>query len=715
MRPLRRRRLLSGRRHRRPAASAAPSRPRAARRGVVLTVQLVVLVLFAALTGRMWYMQVPMAEHYQELALASHTQKLIVPALRGRIVDARGRPLVTNRTELTVTADYHALLDQDDDGAAVLRKVAELIDRPYEKLRSRVRLCGPETGRPCWQGSPYQPIPLAEDVAPKVALQVKERKDEFPGVSARQIAVREYPNGDLAAQLVGYLQPITQEEFEDREDLRAEFSGVDRVGRDGVEAVYDERLRGDSGERVLSVSSQGDVRGTLSRTPPKPGMHLATSIDTDVQQVTEDALRSAVQQARNAGKPVDSGAAVVLNVRTGHVVAMASLPNYDPEVWNGDIDAETYNRLLSEDAGEPLISRALQGQFPPGSTFKPTILAAAVKDGASLDGSYSCPGSIGLAGRSWDNFGGGGYGTVNLHKSIVVSCNTVYYQLGYEMWRDHRGDKENRDPVSKMAHAFGFGEPTGVDLPHESSGRIPDRQWKREYWLDTREHSCKMAEKGYPDVAEEDPAHARYLERLAREQCRSGDQWGAGDAINRAIGQGDVLVTPLQLARAYAAIANGGTVYEPRVGRALLSADGERVEEIEPVEAGELPLDDRTLNYIQKALTQVPKKGTASGAFGGFPQDKVSVAGKTGTASTQGRADSSWFASYAPADDPQFAVAAMIPRAGTGGSAAAPLVRKIYEGIYGFAGAEPALPSGTPPTATPSVREDGSIAPPDDH
>ncbi|MUL43071.1 penicillin-binding protein 2 [Streptomonospora sp. PA3] len=702
----------------------------------MLAVQLLVLALFAALAGRMWYMQVPQAEHYRELALASHTQKLIVPALRGRILDSSGEPLVSNRTELTITADYHALLDQDDDGAAVLRKVAELIDRPFEKLRSRVRLCGPETGRPCWQGSPYQPIPLAEDIPPRVALQIMERKSEFPGISAQQMAVREYPHDDLAAQLLGYLQPITQEEFEAREDLRAEFSGVDRVGRDGLEAVYDDRLRGDSGERILSVSAQGDVRGVLSRKPPEPGMHLVTSIDTEVQQIAQDALRGAVEQAKQQGKPVESGSAVVLDVRTGNVIAMASLPTYNPEVWNGGIDAETYHKLLSEDAGEPLISRALQGQYPPGSTFKPTTLAAAVKNGAQLNGSYSCPGSIGLAGRSWQNFEGGGYGTISLHKAIVVSCNTVFYKLGYDMYRQHRGSAKDgsRDPVSKMAHGFGFGEPTGIDLPHESSGRVPDRQWKKSYWKQTRDYSCKMAEKGYSDVAEEDPGHAAYLERLAREHCLDGDRWRGGDAINRAIGQGDMLVTPLQLARAYAAIANGGTVYEPRVARGFLSPDGKRVEKVEPVVAGKLPIDDRTLDYIKRALTQVPKEGTAAGAFDGFPQDKVSVAGKTGTATMQNREDSAWFASYAPADDPRFAVVAMIPQAGTGGAAAAPVVRKIYEGIYGFSGkdsggraageengeggaepAEPALPGGQPPTALPSVREDGSIAPPDDH
>ncbi|WP_131099363.1 penicillin-binding protein 2 [Streptomonospora litoralis] len=699
----------------------------------MLAVQLLVMALFAALTARMWYMQVPMAEHYHELALASHTQKLIVPALRGRILDSHGRPLVRNRTELTVTADFHTLLNQDDDGAAVLRRVAELLDQPFEKLQKRVRLCGPETGRPCWQGSPYQPIPLAEDIDPRVALQIRERKSEFPGVSAQQMAVREYPNGDLAAQMLGYLQPITQEEFEAREELRAEFSGVDRVGRDGLEAVYDDRLRGDSGSRVLAVSSRGDVRGTVRATPPEPGMHLVTTIDTEVQQITEDALKSAVEKAQKQGKPTESGAAVVLDVRTGRVIAMASLPTYNPEVWNGGIDAETYEKLLSEDAGEPLISRALQGRFPPGSTFKPTTLAAAVESGAaSLDGSYSCPGSIGLAGRSWQNFAGGGYGTISLRKAIVVSCNTVFYQLGNDMYHRFRksdSKQSRRDPVSAMAHGFGYGEPTGIDLPHESGGRLPDRQWKREYWQDTREHSCKMAERGYDDVREENPSRAAYLEKLAREHCLVGDEWGASDAINRSIGQGDMLVTPLQLARAYAAIANGGTVYEPRVARAFLSADGKGVEEVEPVKAGELPMSDRTLNYIQSALTKVPKDGTAAFAFEGFPQGEVSIAGKTGTAAMQGREDSAWFASYAPADDPQYAVVAMIPQSGTGGVNAAPVVRKIYEGIYGFAPSgggqggdsggsaptEPALPGGEPPTALPSVRPDGSIAPPDDN
>ncbi|WP_017597781.1 penicillin-binding transpeptidase domain-containing protein, partial [Nocardiopsis lucentensis] len=259
---------------------------------------------------------------------------------------------------------------------------------------------------------------------------------------------------------------------------------------------------------------------------------------------------------------------------------------------------------------------------------------------------------------------------------------------------------------------------------------IPDREWKRTFWEANRENNCYRAEHGYPDVAETDPSHAAYLKRLAHEHCVEGFEWRAGEAVNFAIGQGDVLVSPLQLANAYAAIANGGTLYEPRVGKAFVSADGSVVEEIEPVVAGRLPVSDQTLSYLQAALTEVPKAGTASGAFGGFPQDRVSVAGKTGSADVVGRQVSSWFASYAPADDPQFAIVVLVSQGGTGGATSAPIAREIYEGIYGFSAedaegedaedegeeegddegrAEPALPGGAPWVGLPTVRPDGSI------
>jgi penicillin-binding protein 2 len=670
-----------------PVDPALPGR-RLGRTGLVL-VQLLVVLLFAVLGVRLWYLQVPMSDHYRELAVSNHHQRLIVPATRGQILDASGRALVSNRTELVVSADYHEIQGMEDGGEAVLTRLAGVLDVPLEDLQQRMRLCGPQVQRPCWPGSPYQPVTLADDVEPPVALQIMESADEYPGITAQAIAVREYPQGAHAGQLLGYLQPVTQEELDAREELRTQFSGVDQVGRDGLERIYDAELRGDPGLRTLGVNNHGEVMDVISEELPEPGMHLITHLDLRVQKIAEKALADGI--AAKAG--ADAGAAVVLDVRTGGVVAMASLPTYDPGVWQGGIDQETFDQMLSEEAGEPLVSRAYQGHYPPGSTFKISSLSAAAENGYSLRSTYACPGSVNIAGQGYSNYAGQGHGSISLHKAIVVSCNTVFYNLGYQMWQQDGGlhpDGEPAEAMAAMAEGYGFGAPTGIDLPFESGGRVPDREWKRAFWEETREVNCRRAEEGYPEVAETNPGHAAYLKRLAHEHCVQGFEWRAGEAVNFAIGQGDVLVSPLQLANAYAAIANGGTLYEPRVGRALVSADGEIVREIEPSVKRELPVSDETLRYLQRALTEVPKEGTARGAFADFPQDKVSVAGKTGSADQQARETSSWFASYAPADDPQFAIAVFVHQGGTGGETAAPIARKIYEGIYGFGeGAEP--------------------------
>nr|WP_281260683.1 penicillin-binding protein 2 [Murinocardiopsis flavida] len=707
-----------------PDRATAPARRGAPGTIGLVIAQVLIVAMLVVLAGRLWYLQVPMASYYQQAAEENRTQDLMVPATRGQILDAAGRPLVRNNTELVVSADFHALAQQEDGGAGVLTRLAEVLDTDYKELRGRTRLCGPTVSRPCWPGSPYQPITLAEDVEPKVALQIMERQEEFPGISAQQHAQREYPGGKAAAQVLGYLQPVTQDELEKRHKLRTQFSGVDQVGRDGLEAVYDQRLRGEAGLRKLAVDSKGNVTGMVKETAPEPGQHLVTGMDAKVQKITEEALAEGLDKARAEGKPADSGASVVLDVRTGRVVAMASVPTYDPKVWEGGIDQKTYNDLLSKDAGQPLTSRAVQGEFPPASTFKVSTLSAAVENGSSRDGIYNCPSSVMVGNRSFENYEGGAHGSISLRKAIEVSCNTVFYQLAYDMWKQDGGmkPKNPKDSMSRMAKGYGFGAPTGIDLPHESAGRIPSREWKKDYWETTREANCKLAKGGRGEGGAQDG----YLLQVAKEQCKDGWVYRAGDAANFAIGQGDVLVTPLQLARAYAAIANGGTLYEPRVAKAFVSADGKTVDPVEPVKAGKLPISDETLKYLQTALRDVPKSGTARGAFTDFPLDQVPIAGKTGSASSNGKESSAWFASYAPADDPQFAVVALLSQSGTGGTNAAPVVRKIYDGIYGFApktddaegakGAkpkkgktEPAMPDGAPPKELPAVKPDGSV------
>jgi penicillin-binding protein 2 len=693
------------------------ARPPGARSGVrwgVVLAQLLVLAMAAVMLGRLWYLQVPMADHYQAQASENRVQELSVPAARGGILDSSGHTLVGTTTNLVVSADYHALGEQEDGGQAVLEELAAVLDEDPEELSARMRLCGGGVERPCWPGSPYQPVTLADDVEPERVLQILERQEDFPGISADRHWRRDYPHGELAAQVVGYLQPVTQEELEAREELRTQFTGVDLVGRDGVEASYDEQLRGVAGSRRLAVDAQGNVTGVVSDTAPEPGNHLVTSIDAEVQRLTEAALERGIADARAEGNPAETAAAVVMDVHNGGIVAMASLPSYDPGVWDGGIDQDTYEDLLSQDAGEPLTSRAVQGLYPPGSTFKISSLAGAVEDGYSLHSAYGCPGSYMVGDREFENYEGGAHGTISLHRALVVSCNTIFYRFAYEQWlRDGGIDPvdEPREAQAEMARGFGFGTPTGIDLPEEPAGRIPDRTWKQEYWEETQEQACDEAEQADSASAGRDPRHADYLRRLAREHCAEGYVWRAGDAANFAIGQGDVLVSPLQLATAYAALANGGTVYEPRIGKALVSADGEEVTPIEPAVAGEVPAESRTLAYMRNALAEVTTGGTAGGAFDGFPHNKVAVAGKTGTSTQEGREASAFFASYAPADDPRLAVVVVIPEGGTGGSHAAPVVREIYEGIYGLGGEEPALAGGEPPEDLPEVEPDGTVVP----
>ncbi|WP_378786796.1 penicillin-binding protein 2 [Nonomuraea fastidiosa] len=625
-------------------------------------VHLLVAVLFITLLGRLWQVQIVDGERYTRAAVADHVRRIAIPPVRGRILDDRGRPLARNRAEMTVSVDRVALRRQPDGGRATLRALAELLDRPYKELARRIRLCGPKVGKPCWAGSPYQPIPVAEGVAERKAMQIVERPERFPGVSAAPAPVRDHPRGELAAHVLGYLSP------------------GEGKGADGLEAAYEADLKGRPGSREVVVDSAGQVLRTVREQPPVPGSTLVTSIDADVQRVVERALSKAVRGARGA----DSGAAVVMEARTGRIVAMASAPGYDPRVWTGGIDQADYRKLTRDDR---LLSRAVQGQWPPASTWKIVSTAAAAASGYPLDGRYDCPGSYQVGDRAFRNAGGADLGTMNLHRALVVSCDTIYYRFAEQLWG--KGDDE---AMQRMARAFGFGAKTGVDLPGEAAGRVPDRAWKKAFWEATRDETCEAARKGYPEVAKKDPRRAAYLKAVAAENCAGGYAWSAGDAANFSIGQGDVLVTPLQLARAYAALANGGTLFSPRVGKEVRGPDGALVRKITPPVAGRLPVPAKTLRYLRDALAEVPRSGTAAQAFDGFPFGRLAVAGKTGTAEAYGTTDTSWFASFAPAKKPKYVVVAVVSKGGAGGEAAAPAVREIWSGMYGLEGRKAALP-----------------------
>ncbi|MEW9527349.1 penicillin-binding protein 2 [Microbispora sp. NPDC049125] len=645
---------------------------RSPHRGRLALISVVVTSLMLTLLGRLWFLQVTTGPAYAAAATQTRVRVVALPAVRGQILDAGGEPLVANQTRPQVSVDYMALLHQPDGGRAVLARLAEALGRPYDEVANRARLCGQDVPRPCWPGSPYQPITVADDVSVRTALSIAERQEEFPGVSTALRPVRTYPLGTAAAHLLGYLQPPSPAD----QPETPESAGRELVGRDGLEAEYDRELSGSAGVREVAVDSTGKVTGVVRERDAQPGDTLVTSVDGRIQQVAERALARAVAKARKRGEPADAGAVVVLDPRTGRVVALADQPTYDPSVWTGGISQSDYETL-------PLVSSAALGQWAPGSTWKVVSTAAAAKAGYRLKASYDCPGSYKVSGRSFRNFDGIALGRMDMHRALVVSCDTIFYRFAEQLWRRDGGlkpVKRPKDPMQAMAGRFGFGTSTGIDLPNESPGRVPDRTWKRATWERTKADSCRRAKTGYPELA--DRRRAAYLKALAAGNCRDGGVWWAGDAANFAIGQGDVLVTPLQLARGYAAIANGGTVFSPRVGKAVVRPDGTEVRTITPPVVGHVGVPGKTLRFIRDALADVPRKGTAAAAFEGFPFKRLAVAGKTGTAEAYGRQDTSWFASFAPAKHPKYVVVVVVSQGGTGASTAAPAAREIWEGIY---------------------------------
>lgn len=673
----------------------------------LVVVRVLVLSLLATLGGRLWFLQVLAASEYTTAANDNRVREVLTAAPRGSILDAAGRPLVANRTALVVSVDRAALARQPDSGRAVLGRLADALKVPAEHLRQQITPCGPAVPQPCWNGSPLQPVPVLEDAPPAVVLPIAEHQEDFAGVSAQFQAVRVYPQRSMAAHLLGYLAPISADQLSD-----PRYRGhrdTDLVGVAGLEMQYDALLRGTDGVQQLSVDHAGRVTGTVSQSAPVPGGDLVTNIDLRLQALVEKSLLGGLAYARTGhdklGRPfrATSGAVVVLNAKTGAVLAMASYPSYDPSVWTGGISAANYARLTSPAAGIPLISRATQGQFAPGSTFKLISASAVARAGYPLTATYQCPGYYQVGTARFANFEGIAEGSMDVRRALIKSCDTVFYRFGYEMWLRDGGLRpakgQAKEYFAHTAQAYGLGAPTGLDLPGEAGGRIPDRAFKQVFWQQRKADYCAGARN--PKF---DPLHRR----LDYEFCVEGYRYRAGDAVNFAIGQGDVLVTPLQLAVAYAAMANGGTVYRPQLAKAVIGPDGKVIWRATPQPVRRLPVDKHSLDFIRSALAGVTLPGgTAYGAFIDWPQDRIPVGGKTGTAEVgltkTGRQDTSWFAAFAPANNPQFIVVNMLEQVGTGGAYAAKVVRHVLDGIYGVSGQPAIFPGGRIPTALPRL------------
>jgi len=677
----------------------------------LLVVQILIVSLLLALLGRLFYLQIAAGPKYRDAALSIQSRDVVAPANRGLIVDSSGVPLALNKVGLAITIDRIEIDKQPDKGVAVMQRLAKLLKLNYNDVFTNTRLCGelPVGQRAgCWTGSRYQPIPITKEADPDIALQIVERPDQFPGVDAQPISIRSYPGlVDVnAAHVLGYVGPLTED---DLANSSKQYFRSESIGKAGLEIQYDSYLRGVPGIRTLIVDRKEVITRESQNTKPVAGDHLVTSLDIRLQAAAEQALEDAVKRGRANGYTSDSGAAVVMDIRTGRILALASYPTYDPNAFEKGLTVQQASDLFSEKKSVPALNRALQGLFAPASTFKTVSVVAAAAAGYDLQASYNCPSEVQVGTRAFQNYDSKNQGRMNMKKAVAVSCDTIWYKIAFDEWLRDGGLRPKSSPNDyffKAAEAFQITEKVGIDLPSESKSRLADRDYKKSWFEQNKDFYCNY--KTRATKAQQTP----FLIQLAAENCVDGDKVRAGDAVNFSIGQGDTVVTPLKLTQMYAAIGNGGTIWQASIAKAIVKTDGTVIKTIAPNKLGTLTTAPSTVKFLQSALREVVVSGTGAGVFAGFPID---ISGKTGTGQVFGRNpngtlkdDTSWFASYAPTKNPRFAVVMMVGQGGFGASTSGVGVKAIYEAIFGVKGNKVVpgaaiYPNGKPPTNLPKI------------
>ena len=670
----------------------------------LIIIQVLIVSLMVALMGRLFYLQIAAGFKYRDAALNIQSRDVITPGLRGSITDINGIPLAMDRPGLVITVDRSVIDKLPDKGVSVLQKVAKLIGKKESDIWIGTRLCGElpvgeRTG--CWKGTRFQPIPLTSAATKAQALKVLENADEFPGIDSQQVPVRSYPSlaGETGSHVLGYVGSVTEKDLlnPDKKLFRDEI-----IGKTGLEYQYDKFLRGKPGIKTVIVDRKESVTEQTQNSNSSPGNNLITNLNVKIQAATEKALEQSVMRARSLGYRGDGGAAVVLDVKSGKVLALASYPSYNLKIFQEGLTQKQAKNLFSETTGVPALNRPLQGMYAPASTFKAVSVVAASAAGYNMNASYKCPSSVKIGNREFNNFDSKELGNLNMERAIAASCDTIWYQISYDEWVRDGGLNPKatlNDYFFNAARSFNLGKQTGIDLPDEASGRLPDRQWKANFYKANKDFYCNFRERAKKSDL------TPYLIAIAKENCTDGYIIRAGDAVNFSIGQGDTLMTPIQMAVTYSAIANGGTIWKPWIARAILDPKGKVLKEFGPQKVGQSEQTKADTAFLRKALRAVTTSGTAAGVFSGFP---VEVAGKTGTGQDLGRNkngtakdDTSWFASFAPASKPQYAVIMVVSQGGFGATTSAVGVRDIYAEIFGVTGgqidpAKSAFPNGIP-------------------
>ena len=670
----------------------------------LVIVQALIISLMLALGGRLFYLQVAAGLTYQDAALSIQSRDVVNPAIRGAIVDSSGIPLVMDRPGMVISVDRSTLDKLPDRGVVVLARVAKLVGKTANNVYVITRLCGElpaSQNAGCWKGTRFQPIPITRTATTEQALKVLENSDLFPGISAQSVPVRSYPGmgGENGAHVLGYVGSVNEDDLADSDK---NYFREETIGKDGLELQYDDYLRGKAGIKTVIVDRKESVTKQSVSTQPVAGFNLVTNLDVRLQAATEKALKAAVLRAKSLGGRADGGAAIVMDVNSGKILALASYPTYDPNIWQIGLTQKQANDLFSENSGVPALNRPLQGMYAPASTFKSVSVVAAMNAGYDMNASYKCPSKVLIGNREFANFESKSQGTINMKRAIAVSCDTIWYQIAYDEWVRDGGlfpKSGLNDYFFTAARGFGLGKTTGIDLPSEASGRLPDRAWKERVYKENKDFYCNFKTRAKKSDL------TPFLIEVARENCLDGNILRAGDAVNFSIGQGDTLMTPIQMAQLYGAIANGGTMYKPQVARAIIKPNGQVVKEFTPEVISTNVLSKKSSKFLREALRAVVTEGTGAGAFSGFP---VSIAGKTGTAEDKGRnkdgsakADTAWFASFAPAEKPQYAVVMVVSQGGFGGSISAVGVKDIYTSLFGVSGgkvdpAKEIFPNGVP-------------------
>jgi penicillin-binding protein 2 len=584
-----------------------------------------ILLCFALLLGRFFYLQVIKHDYYAKLAEANRIDVQPEVPNRGIITDRNGVVLVSNYSAYTLEINPQkvANLDATIDELATLVDITQRDRRRFKRLYDEFRSA--------------ESLPIKSRLSDVEMARIAANRYRLPGVEIKARLFRQYPLGELASHVIGYIGRINQNEKEriERQNLAAEYKGSDYIGKSGIELSYEKELRGTAGAIEVEVDASRRVVRQLSRKPSIPGNNLQLSLDIRLQKIAEDAFTDR------------RGALVAIEPSTGDILAFVSKPGYDPNLFVDGIDTESWE-ALRDSPDKPMLNRPIQGTYPPGSTYKPFMALMAQEFGVrTREQAIADPGFFRLGSGYWRDDKVGGHGYVNLPKSIAVSCNTYYYQLGAEL---------DVDEWSAFMQRFGFGQKTGVDIEGELTGTLPTREWKA---------------KRFP----KDP------------------KIHVGDQVSLGIGQGFNAFTPLQLAYATSILANNGVAFKPHLVKRILDAKSGESRLAQPESAYTIPLKQAHINAVKEGLEGVVLEGTSAAVFRGA---KYTSGGKTGTAQAfnlrgqkyvesqvdERSRDHSWYITFAPLDKPQIALAVFVENGGFGARAAAPIARAVLDAYF---------------------------------